>query len=98
MIDIKCQNITSDKILGQWHKNGGFYKLIEEEQPESNCSHDDEKMSNHITNGDETGSMISKYDFQFPGVRYAVTFLKRGGLALVLETPEEINTILKQTK
>ena len=35
---------------------------------------------------------------QFPGVRYALTFLKRGGLALVLETPKEINTILKQTK
>ena len=34
---------------------------------------------------------------QFPGVRYALTFLKRGGLALVLETPEEINTILKHT-
>ena len=35
---------------------------------------------------------------QFPKVRYALTFLKRGGLALVLETPKEINTILKQTK
>ena len=33
-----------------------------------------------------------------PGVRYTLTFLKLGGLALVLETPEEINTILKQTK
>ena len=35
---------------------------------------------------------------QFPGVRYALTFLKRGGLALILETPKEINTILKQPK
>ena len=35
---------------------------------------------------------------QFPGVRYALTFLKPGGLALVLETPKEINTILKQSK
>ena len=35
---------------------------------------------------------------KFPGVRYALTFLKRGGLALVLETPKETNTILKQTK
>ena len=35
---------------------------------------------------------------QFPEVRYALTFLKRGGLALVLETPKEINTILKQSK
>ena len=34
---------------------------------------------------------------QFPGVRYALTFLKRGVLALVLETPKEINTILKQS-
>ena len=30
--------------------------------------------------------------------RYALTFLKRGGLALVLETPKDTNTILKQTK
>ena len=35
---------------------------------------------------------------QFPGVCYALTFLKRGSLALILETPKEINTILKQTK
>ena len=35
---------------------------------------------------------------QFPGVRYALTFLKRRSLALVLETPKEIHSILKQIK
>ena len=31
-------------------------------------------------------------------VRFALTFLKRSGLALVLETRKEINTILRQSK
>ena len=35
---------------------------------------------------------------QFPGVRYALTFIKRCGLAIVLETPKEININLKQSK
>ena len=59
--------------------------------PSSNHPH---RQPRHI---DTRAEIKIKLRRQFPGVRYALTFLKRGGLALVLETPKEINTILKQT-
>ena len=67
-IDKKCavdqafRDTTIEHILLATEKNNANYVEVEEEKPESNCNHDDEKMSNHITNGDETGSMISKFE------------------------------------
>ena len=56
-------------------------------------------LTDNITTKHTRAEIEIKQRGQFPGVRYALTFLKRGGgLALVLETPKEINTILKQTK
>ena len=55
-------------------------------------------LIDNITTKHTRAEIEIKLRRQFPGVRYALTFLKRGGLALVLETPKEINTILKQTK
>ena len=55
-------------------------------------------LIDNITTKHTRAEIEIKLQRQFPGVRYALTFLKRGGLALVLETPKEINTILKQTK
>ena len=51
-----------------------------------------------ITTNHTRAEIEIKLRRQFPGVRCALTFLKRGGLALILETPKEINTILTQTK
>ena len=55
-------------------------------------------LIDNITTKHTRAEIEIKLRRQFPGVRYALTFLKRGSLALVLETPREINTILKQTK
>ena len=55
-------------------------------------------LIDNITTKHTRAEIEIKLGRQFPGVRYALKFLKRGGLALVLETPKEINTILKQTK
>ena len=54
-------------------------------------------LIDNITTKHTRAEIEIKLRRQFPGVRYALTFLKRGGLALVLESPKEINTILKQT-
>ena len=55
-------------------------------------------LIDNITTKHTRAEIEIKLRRQFRRVRYALTFLKRGGLALVLETPKEINTILKQTK
>ena len=55
-------------------------------------------LIDNITTKHTRAEIEIKLRRQFPGVRYALTFLKRGGLALVLETPKEINIVLKQTK
>ena len=65
--------------------------------PASSCQAQTILIDN-ITTKHTRAEIEIKLRRQFPGVCYAQTFLKRGGLALVLETPKEINTILKQTK
>ena len=65
--------------------------------PASSCQAQTILIDN-ITTKHTRAEIEIKLRRQFPGVGYALTFLKRGGLALVSETPEEINTILKQTK
>ena len=35
---------------------------------------------------------------QFPGKRYALSFLKKGGISIVAESPKETNSILKREK
>ena len=55
-------------------------------------------LIDNITTKHTREKIETKLRREFPEVRYALTFLKRGGLALILETPKEINTILKQTK
>ena len=65
--------------------------------PASSCQAQTILIDN-ITTKHTRAEIEIKLRRQFPGVRYALTFLKRDGLALVLETPKEINTILKQTK
>ena len=65
--------------------------------PASSCQSQTILIDN-ITTKHTCAEIEIKLRRQFPAVRYALTFLKRGGLALVLETPKEINTILKQTK
>ena len=52
----------------------------------------------NITTKQTRAEIEIKLRRQFLGARYALTSLKRGGRALVLEIPQEINTILKQTK
>ena len=65
--------------------------------PASSCQAQTILIDN-ITTEHTRAEIEIKLRRQFPGVRYALTFLKRGGLALVLETPKEVNAILKQTK
>ena len=65
--------------------------------PASSCQAQSILIDN-ITTEHTRAEIEIKLRRQFPVVRYALTFLKRGGLALVLETPKEISTILKQTK
>ena len=66
--------------------------------PPTSSSQTQTILIDNITTKHTRAEIEIKLRRQFPGVRYALTFLKRGGLALVLETPKEINTILKQTK
>ena len=54
-------------------------------------------LIDNITTKHTRAEIKIKLRRQFPGIRYALTFLKRGGLALVLKTPKEISTVLKQT-
>ena len=61
--------------------------------PSSNHPHRQTSLQNT-----HARKLKSSCDDNFRGFVTRLTFLKRGGLALVLETPKEINTILKQTK